>query len=128
MLTRVGQLVKFHESPRSSLLIATLLTPNINANSTLLQFPVFLRSRMALAHPHPNLEFAQSSGLCLGARRFSFMSAMLSACVPRNRWDGLTHDGLSHRWHTHIPSAIGPLCNSHEYRCAFLRTRSEMSQ
>src|SRR5690242_8070825 len=39
-------------------------------------------------------------------------SAMLSACVPSQRWSGFTHGGLSHLWSTHSPLGIDPWANS----------------
>lgn len=52
------------------------------------------------------------------ARPFAFMSAILSALVPRNRCSGLQHGGLSQAWSTQRPSGIWPLCISQLTRCA----------
>lgn len=46
------------------------------------------------------------------------LSVMLSWGVPRNRWLGFVHSGLSQWWQTSKPSGMGPLCSSHENRCA----------
>ena len=62
--------------------------------------------------------------LCLTPRQGSSrprflacMSLLLSAGVPRNRWDSRTQAGLSHLWQTSIPSGISPLSNSQARRC-----------
>lgn len=46
-------------------------------------------------------------------RPFLDASSEFSLGVPRNRWSGLQHGGLSHVWQTKSPSGIGPLSNSH---------------
>lgn len=49
----------------------------------------------------------------LWLRALAAISAILSLCVPKNRCAGLTHNGLSHLWHTNNPSGISPHTNSH---------------
>ena len=54
----------------------------------------------------------------VGPRPFASMSAILSARVPTNRWSGLTHTRLSHRWRTQ-PSPLQSGCaNAYEMRWA----------
>jgi hypothetical protein len=44
---------------------------------------------------------------------------MLSALLPRKRWFGLTHEGLSHLWHTNTLDGISVLRNRDiDARCA----------
>lgn len=52
------------------------------------------------------------------SRLFASISAVLSRIVPRNKWSGLTHAGMSHLWQTTNPNGISPLCSIHENRCA----------
>lgn len=42
------------------------------------------------------------------SRRFENLSLMFSCCVPKNKCLGLTHGGLSQRWHTFMPSGMEP--------------------
>lgn len=51
-------------------------------------------------------------------RSFSCMSRMFSACVPKNKWSGLMHFGLSHLCKTFIPSGISDRNAIQETRCA----------
>ena len=52
------------------------------------------------------------------ARPFAAMSAMFSAWLPRNKWSGLQHGGLSQRWSTNSPGGMGPRASVHATRCA----------
>lgn len=55
-------------------------------------------------------------------RFFCTLSLMLSACVPKKRWSGLTHDGLSQLWQTTCPVGIGPRVSSHATLLALRHT------
>lgn len=45
-------------------------------------------------------------------------SRWLSLVVPRKRWSGRTHGGLSQWCSTRMPGGMGPLCNSQDTRWA----------
>ena len=80
--------------------------------ASLLSCAISELDRLTLA-PEPG------TGPVLPALPFAIMSRTLSSCVPRNRWFGFTHCGLSHECKTFIPSGIAPLCNSHDTRWAY---------
>lgn len=42
-------------------------------------------------------------------RPLAFLSLLFSSAVPRNRWSGFTHSGLSQVWHTERSAGNGPL-------------------
>jgi len=46
------------------------------------------------------------------------MSWLLSRVVPKNKWEGRTHGGLSQRCRTFLPLGTAPLTKDHETRCA----------
>ena len=58
--------------------------------------------------------FSVSLAVCVFApfgclsRAFSIMSAILSSGVPRNKWSGFTHAGVSHEWQTNSPLGTCP--------------------
>lgn len=53
-----------------------------------------------------------------GPLPFTIISRELSRGVPRNRWAGLQHGGLSQWWQTNNASGIGPCSRDHAARCA----------
>lgn len=62
---------------------------------------------------------SRSIGCSLPASlRLRIASRRLSSFVPRNRWEGRQHFGVSQWWQTLDPVGIGPYANSHATRCA----------
>lgn len=78
----------------------------------------FLRLSSISGKRSSNLRVTYGPGPPLLTRPLRTLSSMLSWCVPRNRWSGLTHPGVS-QWCRHCkPSGISPLATDHEKRCA----------
>lgn len=53
----------------------------------------------------------------------AFMSAILSMCVPINKWEGLTQQGISQWCKTWSSVFKTPRNSSHDKRCAFTALR-----
>ena len=49
-------------------------------------------------------------------RPLRMQSLVLSAGVPRNRWAGLQHGGLSQEWHADMPTGRAPMLRESETR------------
>lgn len=108
----------------SSILRITPLSQPKDAAISKRVLPDFLFSMISSMFPSrrsPMRSFLGCANGLLGypprQRPLRTLSVMLSWGVPRNRWLGFTHLGLSQWWQTNIPSGIGPLCNSQEKRC-----------
>ncbi len=123
----------FHDRLRTAAPIASCVTPYSAASPRYEQPPSAYRRlitrtsaavSLALECVSPRGTFSGvvrdqwSSPLAQFWRSLAIMSRMLSVYVPIKRWSGRTHDGLSQRWHTSIPSGIGPFSNSHANLCA----------
>lgn len=99
-----------HDLPEQMLQICLLHTPNITA-SLLGVNPAARNARIKPTSPSESLRPGMKP------RPFALRSIMLSRCVPRNRWLGRTHGGLSQTWQTCSPRGIGPFSSSHAMRC-----------
>jgi hypothetical protein len=70
----------------------------------------------ALASSSDSLAFPWISPLLL--RPFASISAILSSCVPKNKWWTLTHLRLSHECNTHMFLGMAPYISFQATRCA----------
>jgi hypothetical protein len=68
--------------------------------------------------PENGCPLLQCVFLWLWSRPLRSLSCILSAAVPSQRCEGLTHILLSHLWHTCNPAGIGPKCRIKEKRWA----------
>lgn len=113
----------FHHQPFTIFRTIELLTPNNLESFTYPVPPAAYSARMSLTCFSVSLLFGCASpnaGLGGGRQRpFSLQSALLSDGVPKNRWSGLTHGGLSHLWQTYIPLGMGPFISSQAKRWAY---------
>lgn len=69
--------------------------------------------------PSYGCPFGQCVRFSCQLRRLIFMSRILSAWVPKKRWCGLTHKGLSHLWQTSFSAGSSANHKSHATRWAF---------
>ena len=109
----------FQFAPRTMAEIMLWLMENLAARSTCRTSPRLYNDRIiatcssdSFARPFRSFE------LIPFLRPLRRMSAMLSECDPINRWLGLQHLGLSHLWHTHMPTGIFPFVRNHANLCA----------
>lgn len=81
--------------------------------------PPLRRRRISSTWLSVNFALVLSDPARFTARPLAFISAELSAGVPRNKCAGLQQRRLSHLWQTDIPSGISPNANSHDKRCGY---------
>jgi hypothetical protein len=103
--------------------IVVLLTENSLDKSLLRYCPEPLRRRISITSLSDSLRDGCNSPLCDPPLRFrcrflDIMSRMFSFCVPRNRCDGLQHNGLSHLWQTSFSLSMNPHVKAKANRCA----------
>lgn len=73
--------------------------------------------RILFTSSHVSLARPCSSPLLWYERPLRSMSRVLSPCVPKNKWSGFTHGGLSQWWQTHCSGLI-PVCMNQAARWA----------
>jgi len=114
-----GDHAALHVRPWTILLTRDRSTP-VSRLMSQLRWPSAARRRMSrtISAVRRALPLASPTGEAWRSRPFATMSRRLSATVPRNRWAGFTHGGLSQWWQTSRPAGMGPLASSHETRCA----------
>lgn len=117
--TPSGHGTDVHERPFHMFHMAVMVTPYLAA-SALMVSPSWIRRRINWTS-----SFVSFARWCSSALRWqktprflANMSRLLSPFVPKNKWSGRTHAGLSQRWHTHSSSSNAPYVIRYEYRCA----------
>jgi len=101
----------FHVLPLTMSQIESLDTLNCCANNFRVAARRTPRSnlyRCRITTTSRSRSFARGFAAPTAMRCFEIASCTLSEHVPRNRCDGRTHDGLSHRCRTSIPAGISP--------------------
>ena len=117
-----------HSRPLLINFIVHTLTWNFFAICLFVYFFVAAILLISFTFPSVSFEYGFCSPFIEVALFFLALSTLLSETVPRNRWDGFTHQGLSQVWQTHMPFGMLPFSNFHIYLWAFSGTPGEDSK